>query len=149
MPQEQNNSRIVCVSGAFDILHLGHIRLFEGARHFGDKLVVILNSDRWLQEHHGRVIMSWPERKHMLSAIKGIDDIVPVDDSDGTVCEAIKRIMPFAFANGGNRWQDNTPERQLCRELGIVTLYGIGGGMEEDYMEKIKLALKNHEEKEI
>ena len=39
---------IVAVSGGIDPLHIGHVRMFEEAKKFGDKLVVILNNDNWL-----------------------------------------------------------------------------------------------------
>ena len=50
-----------------------------------------------------------------------------VDDSDGTVCEAIRRLQPTYFANGGDRGKSNTPEQSVCEELGIELLWGIGG----------------------
>ena len=50
-----------------------------------------------------------------------------VDDSDGTVCEAIRRLRPDYFANGGDRGKHNTPEQNVCDELGIEMLWSIGG----------------------
>ena len=60
-------------------------------------------------------------------AIKGVIDVVAVDDEDGTVCEALKRIKPTYFANGGDRTTDNTPEQAICEDLGIEMLWSIGG----------------------
>ena len=37
------------VSGGFDPIHSGHIAYFKSARSHGDKLVVALNSDAWLE----------------------------------------------------------------------------------------------------
>ena len=54
-----------------------------------------------------------------------------VDDSDNTVCEALKRIKPDYFANGGDRILSNTPEMKLCHELGIQMLWNVGGGKEQ------------------
>ena len=50
-----------------------------------------------------------------------------VDDRDGTVCEAIRRLKPDAFANGGDRQENNTPEIELCEFLDIQMLWAIGG----------------------
>ena len=50
-----------------------------------------------------------------------------VDDTDGTVCEALRRHKPDAFANGGDRRLDNTPEMDVCDELGIEMLWNFGG----------------------
>ena len=54
-----------------------------------------------------------------------------VDDSDGTVCEALKRIKPDYFANGGDRVLSNTPEMETCSELGIQMVWNVGGGKEQ------------------
>ena len=46
---------------------------------------------------------------------------------NNTVCEAIRRLKPTYFANGGDRGRSNTPEQSVCEELGIKLLWGIGG----------------------
>lgn len=126
-----SNEAIVCVSGGFDPLHVGHIRLLIGAAHFG-KLVVILNSDNWLMARKGYVLMPWTERRDIILGIKGVHQVVSVDDSDGTVCKALEKIKPTVFANGGLRTQENTPEKELCEKLGIKMVWGIGGGSKDD-----------------
>lgn len=122
-----HNQLAICVSGGFDVLHVGHVRLLQGAVHFG-RVVVILNSDNWLIRKKGYCLNPWHERKEMLLAIKGVAEVVQVDDSDDTVCEALRRIKPNVFGNGGLRNQTNTPERELCQKLGIAMVYGLGGG---------------------
>ena len=55
-----------------------------------------------------------------------------VDDSDGTVCEAIRRYNPTYFANGGDRGKSNTPEQDVCESMGVELLWGIGGDYKAD-----------------
>lgn len=136
------NKPVVCVSGGFDPLHVGHVRMLQGARHFG-RLVVILNSDTWLKERKGYTLLTWPERKEIILAIEGVDDVVKVDDADGTVCEALEKIKPDVFANGGLRTRENTPERELCEKFGIKMVWGIGGASKDDYTEEIKRRISN------
>jgi cytidyltransferase-like protein len=128
---------IACVSGGFDPLHVGHIRLLTGASHFGS-LIVILNSDEWIFKRKGYVLMPWTERKEIIMGIKGIKQVVSVDDSDGTVCKALKQIKPFVFVNGGLRTQDNTPEKELCTQMGIKMVWGIGGASKDDYTMEVR-----------
>jgi D-beta-D-heptose 7-phosphate kinase/D-beta-D-heptose 1-phosphate adenosyltransferase len=132
---------VICVSGGFDVLHVGHVRLLQGAVHFG-RVVVILNSDDWLLRKKGFCLTPWHERKEILLSIKGVAEVVQVDDSDDTVCEALERIKPNVFGNGGLRTKGNTPERELCQKLEIALVYGIGGGERDaktlDLREKIK-----------
>ena len=71
--------------------------------------------------------MDFQSRHEILDSIKGVILVDSVDDSDGTVCDALRRHKPTYFANGGDRGKNNTPEAQLCKELGIELLWGIGG----------------------
>lgn len=117
----------VCVSGGFTILHVGHIRLFHDAAKVG-RVIVILNSDAWLERKYGCVVVPYEQRREVLLALRDVSAVVEVDDGDGTVCEALRRLRPEYFANGGDRLPRNTPEVDLCHELGIKPLWGIGGG---------------------
>ena len=116
----------VMVSGGFDPVHAGHIRMIRHAAQFGD-VIVIANSDDWLYRKKGFIFMEWAKRVEILNAIKGVVLVDSVDDSDGTVCEAIRRLKPDFFANGGDRGKANTPEQAVCEELDIELLWGIGG----------------------
>ena len=121
------NRKLIAVSGGFDPVHMGHVKMIQEASRHGD-VIVILNSDDWLQRKKGYVFMPWDERAFILGNIKGVTIVTNVDDSDDTVCHALARHKPDAFANGGDRKTDNTPEMKLCAELGIELLWNIGGG---------------------
>ena len=117
----------VMVSGGFDPIHVGHVRMILEAAEHGE-VIVVANSDDWLMRKKGYVFMPWEERAEIICSIRGVVEVVEVDDSDGTVCEAIDHHRPDIFANGGDRKSDNTPEVSLCRKLGIEMMWGTGGG---------------------
>ena len=116
----------VMVSGGFDPVHAGHIRMIRDAANFGN-VIVIANSDDWLFRKKGFVFMTFEQRAEILNAIKGVILVDSVDDTDGTVCEAIRRLKPDFFANGGDRGRANTPEQDVCEELDVKLLWGVGG----------------------
>jgi D-beta-D-heptose 7-phosphate kinase/D-beta-D-heptose 1-phosphate adenosyltransferase len=124
MSEEKKDT--VMVSGGFDPVHVGHIRMIRSAAKYGD-VIVIANSDEWLYRKKGFNFMEFKARHEILDSIKGVLIVDSVDDSDGTVCDAIKRHKPTYFANGGDRVKDNTPEVLLCKQLGVKLLWGIGG----------------------
>ena len=121
----------VMVSGGFDPVHAGHIRMIMEAGKWGD-VIVIANSDRWLFEKKGFVFMDFDQRAEILEAIKGVILVDSVDDTDGTVCEAIRRHKPTYFANGGDRGRSNTPEQTVCEEFGVEMLWSVGGDDKRD-----------------
>ena len=113
-------SKTIMVSGGFDPIHIGHVRMILDASEHGD-VIVVANSDDWLMRKKGYIFMPWEERAEIIRAIKGVSRVERVDDSDNSVCEAIERCRPDAFANGGDRKGNNTPEEALCENLGIET----------------------------
>ena len=132
----------VMVSGGFDPVHAGHIRMIRHAAKFGD-VIVIANSDDWLFRKKGFVFMEYARRAEILDAIKGVVLVDSVDDSDDTVCEAIQRLQPDYFANGGDRGRSNTPEQQVCEDLGVKMLWSIGG--DEKLQSSTKLTKKDRD----
>ena len=125
---------VVAVSGGFDPIHIGHVRMFKAAKELGDELVIILNNDNWLTNKKGFFFMPEQERKEILEAIRGVDRVVITDhalgDTDRSVCRSLREIKPNIFANGGDRHPDGdpVPEVALCKELGIEMVYNVGAG---------------------
>ena len=123
---------IVLVSGGFDPVHSGHIALIKQASKFG-KVVVLLNSDKWLKKKKGKEFMPYNEREIIMSSIKNVIDVIAFDDSDKTCIKGIKKaILKYSnhkikFANGGDRDNKNTPEIDFCNKNNIENLWGIGG----------------------
>jgi cytidyltransferase-like protein len=116
----------ICISGGMDPIHIGHVRMILDSRKYGD-VIVILNSDDWLFRKKGYIFMPWEERAEIIRSISGVFSVEKVDDSDGTVCEALERIKPDYFGNGGDRKSNNTPEGNICSELNIEMIWGLGG----------------------
>ena len=126
VPPSEWGNKTVMVSGGFDPIHGGHVQMIRDAARFGD-VIVVANSDEWLMRKKGYVFMSFEERAKILKEIKGVLLVSAVDDSDGTVCDAIRLLRPDYFANGGDRGKTNTPEQDVCEELEVEMLWGIGG----------------------
>ena len=121
------SKKVVCVSGGFDPVHIGHLRMIQEAAKYGH-VVVIVNSDQWLMRKKGYIFMPFQERCEILEGFTATGETTYVDDSDNSVCEALHRIKPDYFANGGDRKLNNTPEMSVCKELGIELLWNVGGG---------------------
>ena len=115
------------VSGGFSIIHIGHVRLIQSASEFGE-VIVALNSDAWLSRKQGSPQVPWMERAEVLSSLRHVATVFHVEDGDGTVCEAIERIRPTYFANGGDRTQADPREHAACERFGVIELFGVGGG---------------------
>ena len=132
----------VAVSGGFDPIHSGHLNLLKGAKTLGDRLVVILNNDNWVRQKKNYVFMNEKERKEILEAIRYVDEVVitshPENPEDMSVTRELEKIQPDIFANGGDRKEDNIPEYDACRRLGIQMIFKVGGGKTQSSSELVK-----------
>jgi len=127
-------SDIVIVSGYFNPLHIGHLRMLQAAKQIGDKVIVIVNNDVQQKMKKGKVIMEETERLAIVKAIRYVDDAVIAVDADPTVCKTIEKIAQqypgntLIFGNGGDRKDPSlVPEVPVCEKYGITMEYGVGG----------------------
>lgn len=128
------------VSGGFDPVHIGHVRLFKEAKKLGDELVVVINNDNWLRKKKGKEFMKAVDRKEIIEEFASVDRVVvslhPKNPKDMSVCRELLKIKPHIFANGGDRNEKDAKdpksslyrEKQIHKKLGIKMVYGVGRG---------------------
>lgn len=147
--------KVVAVSGGFDPVHIGHVRMMNEAKALGDKLIVILNNDNWLMAKKAFVFMPEEERKEILEAFRVVDEVVltrhPPEPDDMSVCDALREVKPDIFANGGDRKvdDDDLPPKEyaVCDELKIEMLFNIGRGGKVQSSSDLAARLQKHERK--
>ena len=91
---------VVLCHGTFDVLHLGHVRLFREARRFGSKLIVTLTADAFVNKGPGRPIFSEYERLEMIRSCKYVDDVDIVRAKTGV--PAIQKFKPAFYVKGAD-----------------------------------------------
>ena len=123
--------KIVVVSGGFDPLHSGHISYLESAAKYGNKLVVLVNSDEWLTRKKGRPFMPFEERSLIIQRMDMVDNVYAVSDDDNSVTKGLVQVRDafghqheYVFCNGGDRGKDNIPEMDV---EGYEFEFAVGG----------------------
>ena len=138
---------IIILSGGFDPVHKGHVRMFKAAKEFPATVIVGLNSDAWLTRKKGKPFMNWEERKEILEVMSCIDHLYEFNDQDDSACDLIERVVKkygddpnvrICFGNGGDRTNSNSPEVSYCEEHNIELLWSIGGGKIQSSSDLIK-----------
>lgn len=125
-------NKVVLVTGGFDPVHAGHVDYLKAARSLGDRLIVGINSNQWLERKKGRFFMDWEDRAAIIEAFSCVDQVIFFDDSDGSACDAIRQTLArnpnshVIFANGGDRNLDNIPE-MVISDPRLQFFDGVGG----------------------
>ena len=123
---------VVAVSGGFDPIHIGHVRMFEHAKALGDRLVVILNNDHWLAAKKQHVFMPDHERLEVIKALRAVDEVILTKHgphpTDMSVSAELAAIKPDIFANGGDRKLGNIPEVPVCEAINCKMVFNVGDG---------------------
>jgi len=138
--------KIIILSGGFDPVHKGHVRMFKAAKNFGE-VIVGANSDDWLIRKKNKFFMPFDERKEILESIKYIDFVLAFNDSDDTACQLIKDVksqyknnnVQIYFGNGGDRTNKTTPEMEYCEKNNIGLIWDLGGGKIQSSSNLLKL----------
>ena len=72
----------VITLGTFDLLHVGHLKLFKRCRELSDFVIVGLNTDEFIKAFKGKApVMSYDERHAMIIETGLVDMIMPNDQS--------------------------------------------------------------------
>ena len=138
-------SKLVMVSGGFDPVHVGHLRMFKEAKKLGDRLVVVINSDEWLKRKKGKHFMHQDERAELISELDPVDEVFILESKRDDVGEAIEKYRPHIFANGGDRRDESDiPESPICLEHNVEMVFNVGGDKVRSSSELLK---EYHEEK--
>jgi len=120
--------KVVHCHGVFDLLHPGHIRHFSEAKAQGDKLVVSLTPDRFVNKGPGRPTFNEKLRSEQLAALACVDFVVLNDSPDAV--SIIKKVCPNLYVKGSeyrNHSEDVTgkisEEAQAVEEVGGQIYY--------------------------
>jgi len=136
------------VSGGFDPVHVGHLRMFKDANNLSDRVILLLNNDEWLIEKKGKPFMNENQRKEILNEFKSVSRVIIQTSHDKSSALAIEEFVKnnpnksICYCNGGDRSNiENIREANICKELGVHLEFGVGG---EEKVESSSKLTKNY-----
>jgi D-sedoheptulose 7-phosphate isomerase len=96
------NGIIVFTNGCFDLLHRGHLDLFERAKELGDRLIIGLNSDSSIRGIKGpeRPLVAEEDRAAMLRSLRWVDEVIIFNEA--TPRNLIAQLQPDILVKGGD-----------------------------------------------
>lgn len=115
---KQKGQSIVFTNGAFDLIHVGHVRYLQGASELADVTVCALNSDESVRrlKGEGRPVLPLEERMEIVSAIECVDFVTSFEESN--VERLLLVLKPDIHAKGTDYSKDTVPEVEIVRSYG-------------------------------
>ena len=121
----RKRSAVVAVAnGAFDLLHVGHVRYLEAAKRAtkGGFLIVGVNTDDSVRaaKGKGRPVVPERERAEIVDALRCVDRVVLF--AEPTAAELLMALRPDLHVKGTDYTPQTVPERELVASFGGRTL---------------------------
>ena len=117
--EEAPADRVVLVSGNFNIIHPGHLRLLNFARTCGDRLVVGLFGDG-----EPGVALPFDLRREGLESLGAVNRVIPLTNAD--LQPLIAALQPYAVVKGKEHEASANLEREAVREYGGHLIFSAG-----------------------
>jgi D-beta-D-heptose 7-phosphate kinase/D-beta-D-heptose 1-phosphate adenosyltransferase len=113
-----DRKRIVLTNGCFDLLHVGHIKLFEASKRLGDVMIVALDDDDAVRRLKGadRPVINAVERVGILSALNCVDYVVVFAANE--LEKVIGSVRPDVLTKGSNYGSEAVRGRELVESYG-------------------------------
>ena len=141
--------KIVLASGAFDLIHYGHIRFLEEAKKAGGRdayLVVVIARDKTVEKLKGkRPVISEDQRRAVVESLKPVDEAV-LGYEDLSMADTIRKLKPDIIAVGyDQKGIEEETRRVIEAEKFDVRVVRVGrfGSADLDSSSKIKRKILN------
>ena len=102
---KKNKQKVILSHGAFDLVHLGHLKHFESAKKLGNILIVSITADKFIYKGPGRQKFNQDQRMEFLAKLEMIDYVVLSNEI--TAVSVIKKIKPSIFCKGPDYKNDS------------------------------------------
>jgi len=113
-----DRKRIILTNGCFDLLHVGHIKLFSASRQLGDVLIVAIDDDDSVKRLKGpnRPVIGATERVGILSALNSVDYVTVF--ATNNLEKIIESVQPHVLTKGSNYASEKVQGRQVVEKYG-------------------------------
>ena len=124
----------VMATGTFDLLHMGHIYYLREAKKLGDKLVVVVATDKTVRKLKHEPITPQEIRLSLIKELKMVDEAVLGHEDDMyTIVEEIKPdiiALGFDQIHDENALKNELKKRKLHTKIVRLSKYEGGSDLE-------------------
>jgi FAD synthetase len=114
--------KIVLATGAFDLLHSGHVRFLEASKRRGGpgaKLIVVVARDKTVLNRKGRMpILPEDQRRELVGSLRVVDKAI-LGHTHLDLLGVLREVRPDIISVGYDQKQIKASVERLLREQGL------------------------------
>ena len=114
--------KIVLATGAFDLLHSGHVRFLEASKRRGGpaaKLIVVVARDKTVLNRKGRMpILPEDQRRELVGSLRVVDKAI-LGHTHLDLLGVLREVRPDIISVGYDQKQIKASVEKLLRERGL------------------------------
>ena len=107
------------VTGTFNLVHAGHVRLLEFASRYG-LVTVGINSDPYLAKKYGDKTVPLVDRAYLLRSNRFVQNVVVF--TEDTPASLIRKLRPKYFVRGPDYKGVVLPEQEAIKQTGCTLI---------------------------
>jgi cytidyltransferase-like protein len=107
----------VLVTGTFNVMHAGHVELFEFASQYG-KVTVGINGDDYMKVKYGDKAIPLMNRAYVLRSCRYVEDVVFFNEQDPS--QLILKLRPKYFVRGPDYSGVELAEKDALKAVGTT-----------------------------
>ena len=96
--EKKRGKKIIHCHGVFDLLHVGHIKHLQKAKELGDKLIITITADQYVNKGPGKPVFNQSLRSEALAAIDVVDYVAI--NNTATAINPIQLLKPNIYCKG-------------------------------------------------
>ncbi len=97
------NKKTIITYGTFDMFHIGHLKLLQRLKEFGDELIVAVSTDEFNELKGKKTLIPYEQRAEIVSNIKCVNKVIPENSWDQKI-EDVEQYNIDIFAIGDD-WE--------------------------------------------
>lgn len=113
-----SGKKVVITYGTFDLFHIGHLRLLQRAKQFGDFLIVAVSTDEFNAIKGKSAVIPYEQRAEIVKNIKGVDLVIPEESWEQKV-EDMKKYNVDVLVMG----EDWKGKFDYLKDYGVEVVY--------------------------
>lgn len=131
--------KIILTYGTFDLFHIGHLKILQNAKKYGDKLIVGISTDEFNKKKGKKTIIPFEQRKEIVENIRCVDIVIGENSWEQKI-EDIEKYSVDIFVMGDDWKNEFDNLKDYCEVKYLPRTKGISSTQLKSVLNKVSVS---------